>query len=696
MSAIFLLTLLLQWVLCLGALLANGSGSTLHVLLVLGWISLSAGLVGTDMVRSLLLLREATLNYIRLDIAGFSRDGKFYYVADVTLLKAGLFLWRCETTAKELWIKLVLAADSLGLTTSSISASWKLMGLMFLTWLWLYRATLVSALMFAISVYLTAMRILLDFLVLQPLRSIWQMVCSVGHFIYWLVFWPVEVVMSLKERFAMEGKMMPIGSDKVPVETLESKLDAILNSLRRGSILESMQAGSAVLPQDTWPYQVCSIRNSSGGHIGFGFFTVLKGKWVCVTCRHVLAQAPGGSMWTPKRNIAIGDAKIIFGSSMDVIGFAVDPNTAASLGCKKMEIKQTPSNGRSVSIFGYLNGEIVRTLGNISGPTDKALKFVHSCSTTKGFCGSPLILGDKNVVGIHRETTHLGVNMGFSFDLLLSTLERSDEYDDDKHLYGQFDEDDLDWENEDEHWYLDGEGFKVNVGRRRYRAAKLASVLDLDVTVGKYRSYSSTNALWDTYTGEDDIPSLQDLKRDWGLESGKGKEKENSKPSLIQGLTVSPSSTAGTLTSDKKERKREKRRLARKRKALKKVPTVTSNSLESSEGLPVVDFKDTDRLMELTGSPTPNSTIGDGQVGMAKQPGQALVSTPASSKGKEKSLATPKGNRQLTRSVVKVLNIRRLERQLGSLESAVTDAGQKEKLNSLVKCLKELEACARK
>nr|UHS71526.1 MAG: putative ORF2 polyprotein [Barnaviridae sp.] len=266
--------------------------------------------------------------------------------------------------------------------------------------------------------------------VIEPLvMCFWGGVCI----ILCTLFYPFVVGYALWRRWQVQGLLMPITPAPV-VETSERVLlERILAALNGGRYKESMQSGSPVIPLDVWPSHLISIRNLAGAHVGFGFWTIIKGKHALVSAAHVFAEvALGGSLHANGVSLKLEDFKILVRSSMDVCALEIPATYGSQLKVRKMKIARTPMFGKSVSVYGFIEGIISRTIGVVSGPDSGAFKYKHTASTLPGHCGSPLIIGENQVVGIHIESDAMGFNYALSLDFLVVTQE-ADNYTDGKY-----------------------------------------------------------------------------------------------------------------------------------------------------------------------------------------------------------------------------------------------------------------------
>jgi hypothetical protein len=353
------------------------------------------------------------------------------------------------------------------------------------------------------------------------------------------------------------------------------------------------------MEMDTWPGQVVSLLTKEEKHCGFGFFTVIKGRWCVVTASHVLKRCKEGYLYTPKAQLALkGD--LAFQYTGDIVGVWAKESWANILGCKKLEIDFTPSTGSVVKTYGYVNGRMQQSEGNISG-IDRALKFKHTSSTLNGWSGTPILCGAKKVIGIHLESDAMGYNYGGSLDLLVKNREADwkSDYEDDRRLFNEFAE--LESEDEDELWWMDGEGSaRVKRGRKHWAVAGR--------WVDEYTPVTSDLARPLTGSWADDLEESKGRMYEH-FQGGKGKAPE----------TPSASSSGTGSGNERKKRKTKKNKKSSKSKSVEENSNTSVNSSEPSTEDPKGTANPPEQKSE-SGSLSETSTGQDATVGAQGNP----------------------------------------------------------------------------
>jgi hypothetical protein len=511
-------------------------------------------------------------------------------------------------------------------------------------------------------------------------------------FILTCMFWPFMMGYELwkrKENLKYRAKLTVKESCQIPLEVKLDQMINIMTALLQGNATgkEALLPGSTNILLEDWPRQVFSMRNTSGQHVGFGFFSVVKGKWTAWTAGHVLKETIGGSMWTPKGAKKLEkDLKIFAVGSFDYVGFEVPSTFAADLGCMKMVIGRTPSVNSTVSVLGYIGDKMTKCVGVVYGYGEN-MRFKHTCSTLQGFCGSPLIIGEKNVVGIHIEYSCMGYNLATSMDLAVVGKEM-DDYSDNKYLYNEFG--DLVTTTKSV-WYMDGDGMEIGIGNKNFNIAHNVEETRYKMlkTIGDMSSWA------ETYEDEDE--DVEDLKRffanmdkkrrkefltkfkESSSEGLKDQKKENL-PKPTEALNSSPIGTGNSARADKRKRQRESRKRS---STTQKVISVTEESLANGNKVEV----HTVTPQTTNDTSTPLSKGGAGPKGTVMLSGQVWPLTPEDT-AKGSSLPQKTGER-LSKPSAKVVNIQKLVSRLGIKEDLAYDKLTKKELNSFLKCLEK-------
>lgn len=448
---------------------------------------------------------------------------------------------------------------------------------------------------------------------------------------------PIWVVHELNVWRKLRGIRQKIIRDN-GVEELSEKemLRRIMVSLEvTKRVKEAMVPGSPVIGLDEWPQQVCALRNKAGQHIGFGSFIVVNGKWVCLTAGHVLQECLGGIMWTPKSTVMISStSRVIIRGSLDVVGFEVSNVVAAALGCKKMKLARTPAMGSVISLHGYVNGKMSLTKGNVSG-LGGVFKFKHTASTLPGFCGSPVIVGENKIVGIHIESDGMGFNYGLSLDLFVRNKE-ADTYAEDKWLFGQFEELETD-EEDDSYWYgYDEEEGIVQMGNKKYRVYDDENpfVEGIKDYLHERNERAQGLATWAWEKEEDEMNEIRKFLRT--KESGKASDFPGGSGDAPQ---TSSQTTLGSGTTGSKKKNKKK---------TKKPKTSSSSSANSEVQTVATEETQEDPKPKSTVS-TPPSKDGDGLNSTQRQRESASGSTQGTSE-KDKDQQSKSGTSSSKRS----------------------------------------------
>jgi hypothetical protein len=329
--------------------------------------------------------------------------------------------------------------------------------LIYLTWNWFFLGLLWTVRLFftSIKVLVLAFLSLIDWITygyFNLLRFVLMLPVQV------LLFFP-QIIFELWTRYTLNGHLVPLSLPQAPEElSMMEMLRQILIAVRSARTQESMQHGSTFIPVDLWPKHLISIMDPQGRHRGFGSFVQgPNGKSLLITAKHVMKSMREGCvlMGPSQKPLKLTEHKHWFSTTFDLCGILVEPKIASQLGAIKLTLASTPGTGTAVSTYGYQNGKLVRSIGIVEN-ADSNLKFKHTCSTLGGFSGTPIIKGDKNLVGIHLETCTLGYNYGLSLDFLQRKKEESPGGGQrDRRLFGQF-EDRLDT-GDDDYLYFDGD-----------------------------------------------------------------------------------------------------------------------------------------------------------------------------------------------------------------------------------------------
>jgi len=485
---------------------------------------------------------------------------------------------------------------------------------------------------------------------------VWTMPKAIGY----------DSFRSVYIRWSVRKAMSTVTKESGPVETEMDLLRQILAATRNARYKESLQSGSPTIPCDVWPRHLIAIRNSIGAHVGFGFVIVHGGKNVLLSAAHVFRDvSTGGTLNANGTSLKIDTTwKLVVKTTMDFAGVQIPETFASQLGIVKMKLAKTAGIGSAVSTYGFINGNMVKTIGVISGVADR-MKVKHTCSTLPGFCGSPLITGEKTVVGLHIESDGMGYNYAQSLDVMVVRKEgkAADDYSDDKNVF--YMDDDLNAQEEQAEMismYGLEEGMGV-IGRRAKRAMRLLgdttaynfSTSAKDYVIGS-STFADTRKWSDSY--DDDLPSLDDWKEQ-GDVKGKGKAKESGFQSGSE-EALSPSDL-GDISGKKKKKAR------KPKKKTSSTPSGTSGASGSQQEETSKDSKSQPAQSEESGK---HSEIGDGPAETPKPPGSPSTSTPVGLKQASVSPPKPKKNKSLKRSA-KAESIQELMSRIALLEASL-------------------------
>lgn len=271
-------------------------------------------------------------------------------------------------------------------------------------------------------------------------KKCWKVIKAVYYGLGRTIFLPYIMLKALYIRFSVRNSLMPLKKAPVPptLSPVELKLDQILNAITGKTFKESMQNGSPQIKCDTWPTHLISLRSKSGEHVGFGFVIARHGGQLLLTAAHVIQEivkSGEGSLVANGQHLKMDLAwKVSLAGSFDLVGIKLPSNVATSLKVKSLKLAKTPGTGTALSTYGYINGEITRTVGVISGRSSR-MRVKHTASTQRGHCGSPMILGENKVCAIHFESDGLGYNYAFPLDFLVETKEAINNYTEDQRLW---------------------------------------------------------------------------------------------------------------------------------------------------------------------------------------------------------------------------------------------------------------------
>jgi hypothetical protein len=477
----------------------------------------------------------------------------------------------------------------------------------------------------------------------------------------WMLLWPVRFIVymsfsalalpyyvgkELHERWMLRGLLVPISSLPRPAseeQTTKDILRQILAILRGGYTKEAMQHGSPLIKADEWPAGLVAIRNYTGEHYGFGFiYTKKDGTPILITAAHVLKKvAQGMILSVADKSVRVAnDAQVVLASTFDVAGVVLEKAVSSRLGVKKVKVSSVPAESGTVSCFGYVRGEFVRTIGLIESVASR-FRFRHTASTLPGFSGTPIFNGDKEVCGIHIEHDGMGFNYALSLEFLVNIKEDAD-YWRKRHLLRY--EDELDGGNED-FILFDGNKRTVRTIKDMYA---LEDTKDGEAEIWDKIRYNSLSdyGRWTDETEMDFSVPPTFGKEDAGFQSG-------SETKVTPPLTLSSSaSTTGRKRKNKSERK-----------------AATTSSSPDASTRPRVEGNQTEMdLSKRNTVSTANSGTGAGHPETSTARSSPSGSTPAASEKENGAQPRPKKKKSSTRSSLQA-NIRRLERRLASMDT---------------------------
>lgn len=288
-------------------------------------------------------------------------------------------------------------------------------------------------------------------LITWPFRSVYRVILGTvtwaTNWYNWVVTRPAHWTAWLRGQLATTTTLET--GETVSVSLMD-RLDEILSLLRQTTrTYEARQEGSEFIACKEWPKGLVVVRDSAAMAKGMGFLTVLNGKHCLVTAAHVAMKCKRGIILSagvdPKHVNIPGDPDMMVQSTADVVYIEVPPNTAGLLGVAKAKKDVSPATGLAVTLYGYVNGKFVSSLGVMGDPT-RYFGFKHGASTVRGFSGTPIFY-DGKIVGIHSRSNGLGVNFGLSLDLVTGTFERND-YNGKRHMREQDEDYEYDAERE--------------------------------------------------------------------------------------------------------------------------------------------------------------------------------------------------------------------------------------------------------
>lgn len=461
---------------------------------------------------------------------------------------------------------------------------------------------------------------------------------------------PVRIFTSLKERWDLRHNLVSQSTVQVPEElSVLEMLRQILVAVRSARTQNSMQENSTFIKVDEWPKHLISIMDPQGRHRGFGSVIAgPNGRYVMLTARHVVESLKEGSILMGANKIAlkVNLTSKWFRTTMDLAGIFVDPKIISQLGTKKLTLASTPGTGTAVSVYGYYQGSIVRAIGVVESP-DSRLKFKHTCSAIGGFSGSPLIRGDKSLVGLHIEECPMGYNYGLSLDFLVRKLNSPGEGQRDRRLFGQFDEELTDMEDED-YLAFDDDSYTVLRQRGQFyseRSAKREEEHLKMLAAGQRKGWADEENDEDYFNI---LPVFESRQRtlNSGFQRGQGQpEKPLSSEPTTGPRQTTPAVTTPAPTSEP--------------------AVVTPGPRVDSQGLPTVSQR------RRKGKGTQRSTTGTGQTAPPQTPSTASTSTPPASPQGIKSQPPKKKTKSSKLSVARA-RILELESRIASASIGTT------------------------
>lgn len=231
-----------------------------------------------------------------------------------------------------------------------------------------------------------------------------------------------------------------LASGKAKVRVDPSHVASLLLGRAESPSLESRIPSSLVLKN---PLPAHTVQFLVGGEVvGSGFRTMLAGKSVLLTARHVLRtiRDSGSDAFISNGRVSFPferSLKVILDApKFDVVGLEFPSDLGSLMGVSTAKIGRTPSPGGTVRLAGQYLGEFVFTCGCVSG-IGEGFRYKHTATTSAGFSGTP-VLNNGRVVGIHL-SGDVGFNWATSLDWLQVGLEselrdrgftRSSEFDD--------------------------------------------------------------------------------------------------------------------------------------------------------------------------------------------------------------------------------------------------------------------------
>jgi len=408
--------------------------------------------------------------------------------------------------------------------------------------------------------------------------------------------------------------MAPQNIVKVPEEmSMMEMLRQILVAVRSARTQESVQNGSTFIKMNEWPKHLISIMDPEGQHKGFGsLLPGPKNRPVLITARHVLQDIRNGCILLGPSGITIKLPTYTpyFNTSLDLCGILIPLKLVSQLGCKQLTLASTPGSGTAVSVYGYYQGSIHRAIGCIDGP-DHRMSFRHTASTMAGFSGTPIIKGDRTMVGIHLETCRMGFNYGLSLDFLVRQREESPGNGQrDRRLFSLYDEEDDELDTPEQDYLLFSEG---NTGFTIRHRGNVYQDRDYAMDTEHYRSLAGRMS-WE----EEDDRDFYDEKV-IRFNDSKEYRVQESAFRIGTGVPLNPPSSANTTGQPTTP-------------PLVNMPqTSTSDSVVHITSPQVDSQANTVNRRQRKGKSTQNSTIGTGRnVQPTKQPTASTSTLPVS------------------------------------------------------------------
>jgi len=415
------------------------------------------------------------------------------------------------------------------------------------------------------------------------------------------------------------GTTVTLDNGKVVKVSIAEKLDEILQLLRTttGRLLESRQSGSDFMEVGQLPKGLVVVRSVNGTTVGMGFLVRAKGKLCLGTAAHVGQKIVDGFILSGNADnlacVQVRDIKPVLTTTLDFILLEVPENTSSILGIGKVKLGPTPSEGKVVNAYGFVNGRLCRSMG-LTGSLARNFGFKHTASTLAGFSGTPLYHND-TIVAVHSRSDAMGYNYALSLDVFLNGINQTLEanvYENDFRAFRQTEEDFLEREDEDLYnevaWKWESQ---AAVGARN--SGKMWCTLTANES-SHWASGAGIQSLdkWADETPMDfddlgPVPSLSDFRPRFesapgnfrrgsshgavSSTNGKGKEKETICESAV------PSTIVNSVEPPKEALRKRKKKNSKRSKTGTGPTKAPVSSKTASTSIPVVSFEDHGSLM---------------------------------------------------------------------------------------------------